>query len=78
MKSEANMQMETGFICLKAYGPYVFFKDRKGMDTVIVLIIKPEGCFLYLLKRRHIGEQTAFVLFIISWDSTREIFIPIS
>lgn len=60
MKSEANIQMETGFICLEAYGPYAFFKDRKGMDTDVVLIIKPDGCSLYLLKRRCIWGTNCF------------------
>lgn len=52
--------METGFICLEACEPYSFFKDCKGTDTDVVLIIKPDGCSLYLLKRRCIWGTNCF------------------
>lgn len=51
MKDEVRSKYADGdrhLTCLEAYGPYALFRDCHGIEADVVIIIKPEGCTLYL------------------------------
>lgn len=80
MKDEVRSKSVNGdrSTILKPMGHMHLSKICKSMDTDVVLIIKPEGCSLYLLKRRHIWGTNCFSSVYYFLGFHQEIVIPVS